>query len=213
MIIDEPKDITLNISEKTRKHLEMFFGKTIPDNKLAALVGAIDGSVIEISPRGNGFVSDAKHEYLVEQTRIGGKDEDLGLFIINEYFMLTGDAPEGIGRTSFIRQVITARELGFRFIRTYAAGSIDDPDGFIGYSVWAKFGFNAALKPNEIESLPPEYNDCKDLNSLMLLGGEEWWIQNGSGRDMIFFLSDDEGELSLAVLRNYLLEREVEIEL
>ena len=213
MTIDEPKGVTLNITEATRRHLDAFFGKTVPDSKLAALVGAIDGSVIEIVPRGDGFVSNAKHEYLVEQTRIGGEDGQFGLFIVNEYFRLTGDAPEGLGRTSILRQIFTARELGFSLISTYAAGSIDDPDGYIGYHIWAKFGFNAPLEPHEIENLPPEYKDCKDISSLMLQGGEEWWRQNGSGRGMIFSLSDEDGELSLAVLSSYLLDREVEIKL
>ena len=211
MIISEPKNILLNATPPTRKHLENFFGKTIPDNKLAALVGALDESVIEITPIGDGFISVAKHQFLLEQIRVGGSHEELGLFITNESFVLAGDAPEGTGLISFIRQVTAAKEMGFSFIRTHGAGSFDDPDGFIGYYVWARFGFNAPLSEEEVAQLPAEYADCRDLNELMLNGGHEWWEQNGSSRDMIFMLSDE--ELSLTVLRNYMAERKVQVEL
>ena len=211
MIINEPQNITLKATNSTRKHLRIFFGRTISDTKLAALVGALDESVITITQRGSGFFSEAKHRYLIEQIRIGGSSDEFGLFITNEFFQLTGDAPEGTGLISFIRQVIAARELGFTFIRTYAEGFFDDPDGFVGYYVWARFGFNAPLNEQEIAALPAEYKNCLDLNELMLHGGQEWWRQNGSARDMIFLLAD--GELSLAVLRNYLAEKEVQANL
>jgi hypothetical protein len=210
MIVTVPKDISLKATASTRKHLEAFFGAAVPDNKLASLVGALDGSIIEIAPLGEGFISRARHQYLIEQIRIGGGGE-AGLFLTNEFFQLTGDAPEGTGLISFIRQVTAARDLGFTFIRTYAEGSVSDPDGFIGYYVWARFGFNAPLEEHEIENLPPELGKCRDLNDLMMRGGQEWWRQNGSGRDMIFLLSD--GELSLTVLGNYLADKEVEVEL
>lgn len=212
MLIEEPKNIILNASRRTRNHLRNFFGGIVPDAKLAALVGALDDSVIEITTRGNGFVSTAKHKFLIEQIRIGGSSQEFGLFITNEFFQLAGDAPQGIGLVSFTRQVIAARELGFSFIRTYAEGSAHDPDGFIGYYVWARFGFNAPLNEDETIILPTEIKGCNDLNELMLRPeGHEWWRQNGSARDMIFLLSD--GELSLTVLRNYLEEKGVKTEL
>lgn len=211
MLIKEPKNISLRVTSVTQKHLRKFFGKTISDTKLAALVGALDESIIEITPLGEGFISETKHRFLIEQTRIGGSHEQFGLFITNEFFQLNGDAPAGIGLISFVRQVMAARELNFAFIRTYAEGFLDDPDGFIGYYVWARFGFNAPLSDREVSQLPAEYQGCLDLNDLMLRGGHEWWRQNGSARDMIFLLSDD--ELSLEVLRNYLEEKEVQANL
>lgn len=211
MIINEPDKITLKISASTKEHLEVFFRGEVPKRKLAALVGALDEAVIEIIPLGNGFLSTARHKYLVEQTRIGGSAADLGLFITNEFFGLTGDAPEGTGLICFIRQVVAAKELGFTFIRTYAEGYFDDPDHYIGYYVWARFGFNAPLETTELKVLPQELKNCEDLNDLMVRGGHEWWRRNGSARDMIFSLSED--ELSLTVLRNYLAEKEVETDL
>lgn len=211
MIVGEPENITLKISNSTEEHLRSFFGGEIPERKLAALVGALDESVIEITPLGNGFLSTTRHKYLIEQTRIGGSDVDFGLFITNEFFQLTGDAPEGTGLISFIRQVVAAKELGFSFIRTYAEGYFDDPDQYVGYYVWARFGFNAPLEEAEIEVLPQELENCADLNDLMMRGGHKWWRRNGTARDMIFSLSED--ELSLTVLRNYLAEKEVETDL
>ena len=207
----EPQNVSLKVSASTREHLNIFFGKVVPDCKLAALVGSLDDAVVEIAPHGDGFISSAKHRYLTEQIRIGGSHEDFGLFLRNEFFQLSGDAPEGIGLVSFVRQVVAARELDFAFIRTYAEGSVDDPDGFIGYYVWARFGFNAPLEKDEITTLPEEYEECRDLNDLMLRGGHEWWRQNGSARDMIFLLSEEEP--SLTVLRNYLMEKGVETKL
>lgn len=201
----EPQNVSLKIASSTREHLESFFGKAVPDHKLAALVGALDDAVVEIVPHGDGFISSAKHRYLTEQIRIGGSHEDFGLFLRNEFFQLSGDAPEGIGLVSFVRQVVAARELSFAFIRTYAEGSVNDPDGFVGYYVWARFGFNAPLDEEEIAALPEEFEGCADLNALMLHGGQEWWRQNGSARDMIFLLSEEEP--SLTVLRNYLMEK------
>ena len=211
MIIKEPENVALKISDSTRKYLKLFFGKDVPTRKLAALVGALDDAVVSITPLGNGFISDSKHKYLIEQTRIGGGSEDLGMFIKNEFFQLTGDAPDKIGLISLVRQVVAARELGFAFIRTFAEGYAGDPDYYIGYYVWARFGFNAPLKEQEISNLPQELAGCADLTDLMLNGGHEWWKQNGSARDMIFPLSDD--ELSLIVLRNYSKEMRMETDL
>lgn len=114
----------------------------------------------------------------------------------------------GTGLVSFIRQVVAAKELGFAFIRTYAEGYFDDPDQYIGYYGWTRFGFNAPLEEPEIETLPQELEGCADLNDLMVCGGQKWWRRNGTARDVIFSLSED--ELSLTVLRNYLAEKEVE---
>jgi hypothetical protein len=97
------------------------------------------------------------------------------------------------------------------FIRTYAEGSFEDETGFIGYYVWARYGFNAPLSEEEIDSLPTDLVGCTSLNEIMLKEGQDWWRHEGSGRDMIFMLS--ENEPSLGVLRNYLREKGVKEQL
>lgn len=211
MIITDPENISLKISAIGRAHLNKFFGKDVPDQKLAALVGALDESIITLTPLGKGFVSFAKHEYIIEQTRIGCSDSKQGLFITNDFFQLSGDAPNRTGLISFARQVKAARELGFSFIRTRAEGSPNDPDGFNGYYVWARYGYDALLEQEFLSKLPKRFGKCISLNDLMLHGGKNWWRRHGSACDMIFSLSEDEP--SLTVLRNYLVEKEMEIDL
>lgn len=90
MIINEPENIMLTISDSTKEHLKRFFGEEVPEGKLAALVGALDEAVVEITPLGDGFLSTARHRYLIEQTRIRGSAADFGLFITNEFFSING---------------------------------------------------------------------------------------------------------------------------
>lgn len=140
-------------------------------------------------------------------------DSNVGFspFISNVFFALTPDAPNGLGLLSFVRQVAAAQKLGFTFIRTFAEGKFDDPTNFIGYYVWARFGFNAPLEENELEDLPTELTGCLDLNDVMLRGGQDWWRQAGTGRDMIFMLAEETP--SINVLRSYLAEKGVEYKL
>lgn len=207
----KPQNATLVISEFSRKQLRKFFGRVVSDVQLAALVGALDDAVVEISFSRSSFEAVVKHEYIVEQYRIVGSASNLGFFINNVFFELVADAPDGLGLLSFVRQVAAAGQLGFSFIRTFAEGYFGDPNNFIGYYVWARFGFNAPLEPDEIAGLPPELEGCEDLNAVMLRGGEAWWRQVGTGRDMIFMLSDDEP--SVNVLRGYLAEKGTDLSL
>ncbi len=62
--------------------------------------------------------------------------------------------------------------------------------GTNGYYTWARFGFTAALTEKERAKLPANLAQATTVNELLdLAGGKEWWLTNGTGRQMEFDLS------------------------
>lgn len=77
--------------------------------------------------------------------------------------------------------------------------------------MWARYGYNAPLKPDEIALLPDELKGCKTLNDIMRRKGKDWWKVNGSERDMVFSL--DKRSSMMSVLRTYIEELGLDVEL
>lgn len=205
-MIYQPQNIKIICSKSIRKGIEKVVGKSISEAELSMLVGAIDDSTVEFSDYAeNTFLAQIKHKHILEQIRVFGKTVSGVLYLKNEVFQTHSDSPKKIGLGSLAREIFQAKSLGFSYIRTFASGKKDDES--IGYYVWARFGFNAPLTAKEKTKLPDFLKTANDLNDIFLLGGKFWWLQNGTGRDMIFEL--DEGKTSYQIWQTYLQEKGV----
>lgn len=121
--------------------------------------------------------------------------------------MLVEDAPTRLATVSFGLMAISAYRLGFNRITLFAAGNgpidPDDPDGFVGFSVWPKFGFDALLHPAELNEATEAVRACASVQDI-IEAEPEWWAEHGRGRDMQFDLTAD--SRSWRILLNYLYE-------
>ncbi|MBV6325412.1 hypothetical protein [Duganella violaceipulchra] len=122
--------------------------------------------------------------------------------------MLTHNAPERLATVSFGLMAITAYRLGFQHISLFAAGmgplEPNDPDSFIGYDVWPKFGFDAPVIPAELNRFPIRELDSAHTVQEVIAAAPGWWAAHGTGRRMQFDLTA--GSRSWNVLLNYLYE-------
>lgn len=205
-MIYQPQNIKNSCSKSVRKAIDKIIGKTLSDSELSMLVGAIDDSNVEFSEYAqNTLIAQIKHKHILEQVRLFGKTKTDVLYLKNEVFQTHPESPKKIGLISLAREIYQAKNLGFSYIRTFASGKKGEES--IGYYVWARFGFNAPLTTKEKAKLPDFLKSANDLNDIFLLGGKFWWLQNGTGRDMIFELS--ENKTSYQIWQAYLQEKGV----
>ena len=190
-----------------RNVLTKLVGREVRDNELAAATAALDDSRIQVFERDGRIMTLASQHWLEEeQKRYLYRNEQGELVIKNALFKLLEYAPDGLGRDAFVRQVIGARALGVDHLETFAAGSKDTP-GWNGYYTWPRFGFNASLTDDEKRLLQflPGFRGVRDLNDVILRGGETWWKAAGDGRNMVFHL--DGRRRSVKILLLYLREK------
>ncbi len=122
--------------------------------------------------------------------------------------MLDEDAPERLATVSFGLMAISAYRLGFAHITLFAAGNgpidPDDPEGFVGFAVLPKFGFDAPLDPADLNAAPIEaLRACRTVQDVIATN-PDWWSVHGRGRDMHFDLSAH--SRSWTILLNYLYQ-------
>lgn len=122
--------------------------------------------------------------------------------------ILAFDAPERMATVAFGLMAISAYRLGFDHISLFAAGNgpidPDGPDGFVGFAVWPKFGFDAPLEPAELNMAPSEpLRACRTVQEVIAVD-QDWWNVHGRGRDMRFDLSAN--SRSWTILLNYLYQ-------
>ena len=203
--IDQPGDATLDLDEAETGRLFM-----IPDGSIVwALTLREQGE----APAGLDVMSNNPFMAEDENTSVIAYRDDEGtslrvdaLYI--RRLVLAEDAPERLATVAFGLMAISAYRLGFDHISLFAAGNgpidPDDPDGFVGFAVWPKFGFDAPLEPAEMNPAPSEaLRACRTVQEVVALDSE-WWIVHGRGRDMRFDLSAD--SRSWGILLNYLYQ-------
>ncbi|WP_332855279.1 hypothetical protein [Duganella sp. S19_KUP01_CR8] len=122
--------------------------------------------------------------------------------------MLVQNAPERLATVSFGLMAITAYRLGFQRISLFAAGhgplQPDNPDAFVGYDVWPKFGFDAPVAPAELNRFPMlELAHALTVQDVITVA-PDWWSMHGTGRQMDFDLTA--GSRSWRILLNYLYD-------
>ena len=122
--------------------------------------------------------------------------------------MLAADAPERLATVSFGLMAIAAYRLGFDHIMLFAAGNgpidPDDPDGFVEFAVWPKFGFDATLHPAELNAAPSDALHACETVQDVIATDPDWWAQHGRSRDMRFYLTAH--SRSWRILLNYLYD-------
>jgi GNAT superfamily N-acetyltransferase len=152
-------------------------------------------------------------------------DEGKPKSISNSLFKVKGRRGRGIGTKMLATQVAMAREFGFEYISTQAAGSYYDRT-YKGYYAWPALGYSAAFPDSSWSSLPPELKAKilevyprkegqlevemprgLDFVHVMAAGKEvrDWWRRYGRGRRMTFPLGED--SLSVKALTKYAREK------
>ncbi|NHZ80452.1 hypothetical protein F2P44_14385 [Massilia sp. CCM 8695] len=107
--------------------------------------------------------------------------------------MLRPDAPARLCTVAFGMMAVTAYRLGFDHIQLYAAGRgplhQNDPDAYIGYRVWPKFGFDAPVNAAEMSRHPVVSMHGLRTVQEVVACTPAWWDACGSGRPMQFDVS------------------------
>jgi len=135
-------------------------------------------------------------------------------FIINERFYKKPDA-QNVAIHRIYKQVITALELGFEYISTYAFGFAGDKQAHIGHIIWAKYGFLMANERcrTDFHNLVKS-NNRKDeyLHNLICEPtGLEIWKKNGTPWQGVFHLDRD--KLSIKILNSVLFRNDLHPEI
>lgn len=143
---------------------------------------------------------------------IAYQDERNGFLRVDALYigrlMLTANAPKRLATVSFGLMAITAYRFGFEHIGIFAAGNgpldQNDAEGLVGFVVWPKFGFDAAMHPAELNATQSKaMRECATVQD-MITTDPDWWQVYGRGRDMCFDLSAH--SRSWKILLNYLYE-------
>lgn len=197
--------ITVDIPEDVQGDLdELFPDRKITPGQLARLAGAFPGAKVEAKWLDGVFLK-VKQDGVYSQSRTIDYDP-----VKNEPYLhidLT-DIPEelqgsGMGTHIFAKQVREALALGLKSIRNSSARQ--DPE-LIGYKVWPKFGYDAALSPERIKKLPPHLKSAKSIQDLYELpGGKEYWEEKGNTFKGYFDLKP--GSNSLRIFNKYLAKK------
>ena len=106
---------------------------------------------------------------------------------IGHYFLKQHQTPPMLGTVAFALCAITAHLLGLSCVSLTAAGGVGFEARYIGYKVWPKLGFDAAIEPEEIACFPHLANCCTVQQVLAI--DDYWWERYGSQRLMTFDLS------------------------
>lgn len=188
----------------TTSNTDYQLGNTVLTSKdLVGLSGAPDGSRLKISSSNGSITLNASSNFFAKDSiRYIYEDEDgVHLVLYNALQVLKPEYHgSGLGVMALRQQVRTAQALGFKSIRTEAAGDFFDPD-FVGYYTWPRMGFNA-LVPDDL-ILPPQLADAVDILDLMSTQeGRDWWKRNGHTFDAELDLRT--GSKSLKILEQYL---------
>lgn len=120
--------------------------------------------------------------------------------------MLTPRTPPRFCTVAFGLMAVSAYRLGFSHIQLYAAGRgplrSDDPEALVGYSVWPKLGFDAAVHAAEMSLHPDTSMHGLRTVQAILARSPAWWKAYGSARPMRFDLRANSP--SWSILLNYL---------
>ena len=203
--IDRPDGATLDLDEAETGRLFM-----IPDG---SSVWALEVREQGDAPAGldvmsnNPFMAEDENTSVIAYRDEAGTSLRVDALYIRR-LMLEADAPERLATVSFGLMAIAAYRLGFDHIMLFAAGNgpidPDDLDGFVGFVVWPKFGFDAPLHPAELNAAPTEaLRACQTVQDVIATD-PDWWGEHGRGRDMSFDLTAN--SRSWRILLNYLYD-------
>ena len=190
MLASIPQNIIVNYGRGAEALALELLERELPDSELAALSGALDGSLVKVSARPDGLFFNVEHSDILFQQRRLGRDELGRLYVRNLYLEKQPWARPLTGLRALLRQLEFGRQAGIRYLITDAAGK-PGKDGLNGFYTWARYGFEADLPENRKRLLPNELAGITTLNELMQFGGAKWWDDNGLGLEMTFDLSSN----------------------
>jgi hypothetical protein len=193
---------------ETRANVKRVMGRDLSNQELASLVGAPDGAKVAVTPGyyGNSIQLSVQHPSIENAGRTLSRNQAGDLVMHNDIFRVKeGQGGQGFGFEMVGRQMENARKLGVKRVETHAARS-DGPGGYVGYKVWPKIGYDAALPSSQRAALPPGLKGAQRVSDLYRTKeGREWWEKNGQGLEMTFDLSP--GSYSLKKMASYFAER------
>jgi hypothetical protein len=131
--------------------------------------------------------------------------------IVMEEIKLSKDAPKGLGTKIFSQTVEMAIHNGFKKLTCKAHRN--DKDGYIGYKIWPKMGYDGEIPSKSKKALKEDTNFLKKFSKppskvseiLAVEGGIEWWDINGYSFHAEFDLTP--GSKSLEVYQKYISKK------
>ena len=186
--------------------------EALSDKSLAILSGCTANGATHcmIDDDGN-FEMVIQGPYISHKNTVCIKRDTSGLYLYLDYIRFEDNAPSGLGTMMLSRMAHEAKRLGLTHISLLAAGGTNlkydwGENDFSGYYVWARLGFDAALKPvmQELVDCDPQLSGSIRVSDIMTRN-RDWWRTNGSGDYMEFDLSD--GSLSWNTLNDILTQR------
>lgn len=182
------------------------FGRVLKDEEWGKLIGAPDGTAIEVVRDGTKFLVTTDLGHNDPLTR----EQDLHLVrfvdpekseIYNSSFMVKQTPEtEGMGVRALATEIETARALGIEKITTTAAGSKardSSVERMNGYYTWPRMGFDGPLSQFEGDAarqagvLHHEQGYVSDL--MATPEGRDWWRENGKTKDVTLTLNGESG--------------------
>ncbi len=175
----------------------------IKKSDLAKLVGAKNGE-LEVSVTEDGRIKIVHHGESHKSERYIGKDAR-GKYMENSYLVVNDDQQgKGIGTNVFHDQIAAATALGFKSIRctaTRANGHAFAPP-MIGYKIWPRLGYDAAIPDKVAKKLPSQLKSAKNISQLMKTPeGRKFWDRYGVTTKMEFSLNKTSH--SISTLKRY----------
>jgi hypothetical protein len=188
MLASIPQNIIVNYGRGAEVLALELLQRELPVAEMAALAGALDGSLVNVNAHSDGLFFNIEHPDILFQHRRLGKDELGRLYVRNLYIEKQPWGRPLTGLRALLRQLEFGRKAGIHYLITDAAGK-PGKDGLNGFYTWARYGFEAELPENRKRLLPDELAGITTLNELMQLGGSQWWDYNGIGLEMTFDLA------------------------
>jgi GNAT superfamily N-acetyltransferase len=197
--MNESFSVKVNYDDSAQILLQNLIGD-VSENQLARLVGAMDGSLIDLQRCADKLFVRVFHPFVKVQDLFISRDSRNEIFIYFDRIELRKQFQgQGIYRNLFVRQVEEARKLNVQYFALFAEGNYGSQMN--GYYSWAKFGFDAPLTKKEVENLPDFLQQAEMVNDIMLFGGDEYWRLFGTAKEMLFRFEDESSQME--VLRNY----------
>jgi len=117
----------------------------------------------------------------------GGTDLFIDGLHIDQYFLDERNTPPTLDTISFALCAIMAHLGGLSQVSVLAAGGRGFNQRYIGYKVWPKLGFDAPLRPDEVEQAR-HLARCQSVQDVLAID-PQWWEDHGSQRLMMFDLT------------------------
>ena len=182
--------------------------KGLSEEDIINMVGAQSGTEVEVSTYGVGAVQVSVTD---GNDNIGVMDrilfDDTGeLAVEHELFTLTDSAPPGYATKVMSAAIPAMEESGVKYVKAFAMRN----EGWVGYYVWPKFGFDAPIEESryssKIEELFPGTEYISDLYKTQ--AGRDWWLENGDSVELVFDMS--EGSRSRDIFNKYMERKGLE---